>query len=72
MLDCDIPVSGISAEVASIDAAYRHPCRVVRMALDILMKWPSLGSTENNKLYDCFKALRKRIKILTTGMALKK
>ena len=42
------------------------------MALDILMKGPSLDWTEDNQLYDCFKALLKRAEMPTTDMVLKK
>ena len=36
MPDCEITVSGLSTEVASIGAAYPHPYRDVKMVLDIL------------------------------------
>ena len=42
------------------------------MALDILMKEISLDWTEYNQLSDHFKALRKKVEMLMTGMALKK
>ena len=42
------------------------------MALDIIIKEPSLKWTENNGLYNCFKAWQKRAEILTTGMVMKK
>ena len=42
------------------------------MALDILTKEPSLNWTEDNQLYDCCKAWRKRVEMLITGMTLGK
>ena len=39
------------------------------MALDILTKGPSLDLTEENQLYDHFKAWRKRVGMLTNCMA---
>ena len=42
------------------------------MALDILMKRPHLDWREDSQLYDCFKAWRKRVQMLMTGMSLKK
>ena len=42
------------------------------MALDILTKGLSLDWTEDNQLYDHYKALRKRVELMMTGMALKK
>ena len=42
------------------------------MALDILTKGPIPDWTEDNQLYGCFKAWRKSVGMLTTGMALKK
>ena len=42
------------------------------MALGILMKGPSLNWTDDNQLYDQFKAWGKRVQMLTTGIALKK
>ena len=40
------------------------------MALDILIKGSSLDWTEDNQLYDCFKAWRKMVEMLIMGMAL--
>ena len=40
------------------------------MALEILMKGPSLDWTEDNQLYDHFKAWRNRVEMLITSMAL--
>ena len=71
MPDCEITVSGLSAEVASIGPAYPHPYGDVKMALDILMKAPSLDWTEDKYLYDCFRVWRKRVEMLMTSMALK-
>ena len=42
------------------------------MTLDILMKGSSLDWTEDNQLYDPFKAWRKRVVMLMTAMAMKK
>ena len=42
------------------------------MALAILMKGSSPLWTEDNPLYDSFKALMKRVEMLMNGMALKK
>ena len=72
MADCRITVSGLSAEVASIGAAYPHWYGDIRMTLDILMKGPSLDLTEDNQIYDCFKAWRKRVEMLMTDMTQKK
>ena len=66
MLNCEITVSGLSAEVASIGTAYSNPYK------DILMKGSSLDWTQDNQLYDCFKAWRKRVEMLMTCMARKK
>ena len=58
--------------MASINEVYPHPYRDVKMALDILMMGPRLVWIEDNQQYDHFKAWRKRVEMLTTGMALKK
>ena len=42
------------------------------MALDILRKGSKLNWIEDNQLYDHFKTWRKRVEMMTTGMALKK
>ena len=56
MLDCKKTVSGLSAEVASIGAVYPHLYGDIKMTLDVSMKRPCLDLTEDNQLYDYFKA----------------
>ena len=72
MPECEITISGLSAEVASIGAAYLYPYGDVKMVLVFLMKGPSLDWTEDNQIYDCFKAWRKKVEMLMTDLALKK